>query len=331
MTNSNYPLISVIVPVYNVEQYLSRCVDSILAQTYPNIEIILVNDGSTDNSQIICEKYVNSFPHVRALKKNNGGLSSARNFGLNSAKGEYVGFVDSDDWISPDMYMSLFNLIKKNQADASQINVMLAYRSDIERKEAKETIKIVTGRDNILYYYLYSGTRGSGYSICRCLFPLGIAKKYKFREGKVNEDIDYKFRVLGECNRFVSSDKVCYYYYQSGNSITTGILKKRDFELYEAAQELQKLTNKETNEKIKFLGNVKVARTPFALLCRAAYYGIDDSVGDKNEIIKRLVSEHRSNLFMLLRAPLLLNRKIIAVALAINFNCVSALISLFRK
>lgn len=327
-----YPLISVIIPVYNVEKYLRRCVDSVLAQTYPNVEIILVNDGSPDNSQAICEEYARTQPSVRALKKPNGGLSSARNFGLNSALGKYVGFVDSDDWIAPDMYMHLYNLIKENDADAAQINLMLASSEDVKVSQSNEDPLVICGRDNILEYYLNTGTHQSGgFSVCRCLFGTYTARKYRFREGKINEDIDWKYKVLSDCNKFVVSNRICYFYFQSGDSTTTGSMKKRDFDLFDAADELYKLTQKENNPRIRFYGEVKRARTPFSLLCRIAYFGIDRNAGDKKQIIKELMKQHRKYLKTLLKAPLPLSRKILSIALAINYNLVGLPFKLIRR
>ena len=111
------PLISVIVPVYNVEKYLGKCVDSILAQTYENLEIILVEDGTRDGCGAICDAYAAKDPRVRVIHKENGGLSSARNAGMDIARGEYFGFVDSDDWIEPETYETLLNLAEKYNAD----------------------------------------------------------------------------------------------------------------------------------------------------------------------------------------------------------------------
>ena len=102
------PLISVIVPIYNVETYLPQCLDSIIVQTWNNLEIILINDGSTDNSGHICDAYVAKDSRIKVVHKSNGGLSAARNSGLDIANGEYIGFVDSDDWIEPTMYENLF-------------------------------------------------------------------------------------------------------------------------------------------------------------------------------------------------------------------------------
>ena len=110
------PLISIIVPVYKVEPYLRRCVDSILNQTYRNLEVILVDDGSPDNCGSICDAYAKQDSRVKVIHKENGGLSSARNAGLDVMSGAYVGFVDSDDWIEPHMYESLLKLMEKFDA-----------------------------------------------------------------------------------------------------------------------------------------------------------------------------------------------------------------------
>ena len=112
------PKISVIVPVYNVEKYLRKCIDSLTNQTLKDIEIILVNDGSTDNSGSIIDEYAKQDKRVIAIHKENGGQSSARNMGLDIAKGKYVGFIDSDDWIELDMYENMYLALVKGNADS---------------------------------------------------------------------------------------------------------------------------------------------------------------------------------------------------------------------
>ena len=107
-------IISIIVPVYNAEKYLSRCIDSILRQTFADFELILVNDGSSDKSKEICEKYLESDPRIKLINQENSGVSAARNTGLDNASGEYIGFVDSDDFIEKNMYEELYNILKKN-------------------------------------------------------------------------------------------------------------------------------------------------------------------------------------------------------------------------
>lgn len=110
-----YPLISVVVPVYNVEQYLEECIGSILGQTYPNIEIMLVDDGSTDASSSICDKYASEHDCIKAIHRQNGGLSAARNTGVKASHGDYIGFIDSDDFISPVFYEALYRAIEQSE------------------------------------------------------------------------------------------------------------------------------------------------------------------------------------------------------------------------
>lgn len=111
------PKISIIVPIYNVEKYLQKCVDSILCQTYKNLEIILVNDGSPDNCPAICDEYAKKDKRIKVIHKQNGGVSSARNAGLDVATGKYVQFVDSDDWVEPEYSKTMINLIEENNCD----------------------------------------------------------------------------------------------------------------------------------------------------------------------------------------------------------------------
>lgn len=117
-------LLSVIVPVYKVEPYLHRCIDSIRNQTYKNLQIILVDDGSPDNCGKICDEYAELDARIIVVHQKNRGLSGARNMGLRYAKGEYVAFVDSDDWISSDMYQTLVNLVELNDLDMARSSVV---------------------------------------------------------------------------------------------------------------------------------------------------------------------------------------------------------------
>ena len=112
-------LVSIVVPVYNVEKYLKRCVDSIINQSYNNIEILLVDDGSTDSSGKICDDYLKKDSRIKVIHKQNGGLSDARNFGIDKSTGDYLSFIDSDDWIEKDMIMNLFNSIINEKSDIS--------------------------------------------------------------------------------------------------------------------------------------------------------------------------------------------------------------------
>ena len=147
-------LISIIVPVYNIEQYIEQCVLSIRNQTYKNIEIILIDDGSTDGSGNICDKLAEGDQRIKVIHKKNGGLATARKDGVNSAKGKYIGFVDGDDWIEPNMYESLYNFAIENDA---QMVTSAGYREypgvrgkNILRDGLPQGLYDMTDADNLL-------------------------------------------------------------------------------------------------------------------------------------------------------------------------------------
>lgn len=204
-------LISVIVPVYKVEKYLSRCIDSIIAQTYNNLEIILIDDGSPDRSGRICDDYARKDHRIRVFHKPNGGVSSARNLGLKEAKGEYIGFVDSDDYIAPQMYEVLFNNLVNNNADLS----VCGYKKEIDKgifePYYNKRLNCVFLRNEMLKNLL-----SNKYYTCSCwnvLFKKYLLSDLFFDEKrKHNEDLLFLYEVMKKCNNlFFTSD--AYYYY----------------------------------------------------------------------------------------------------------------------
>lgn len=333
----NNPMICVIVPVYKVEKYLDRCIQSLLNQTYKNIKIVLVDDGSPDSCSTICENYKKNNLNITVIHQKNKGLSSARNSGLDEIKKikrcnekVYVGFVDSDDWVAPKMYETLLNIALDNNAEVSQINFFKTNNENC--KDDKKQIKIskYNGKD-ILQYYLTDSTITGSYSVWRCLFDYDVIEKIRFRDGKINEDIDFKYKALSNAKTFVFSNEKLYYYWQSTNSLTTSGLKKRDFDLYDAADELWNLCKNENYGSIKKLAAVKKARTPMSLLSRIAYYGISDTNINKKEVVNELVKEHRQNLRILLNSPIPISRKIISIMFAINYQITEKSIKLIKN
>src|SRR5690554_80942 len=144
-------LISIIVPVYNVEKYIDRCMKSIFSQSYQNIEIILINDGSTDNSGSLCDTYLNNNSKIKVIHKTNGGVSSARNVGLELAEGEYIGFVDPDDWIEPSMYESMYNNIKKNNSEICICNYIINNSESCRKIELPFELEVLNKKEILNY------------------------------------------------------------------------------------------------------------------------------------------------------------------------------------
>lgn len=312
------PKLSIIVPVYNQRKYLQRCVDSLLEQTFNSIEIILVDDGSTDGSSGLCDEYESRNESIRTIHKENGGLSSARNAGIRSAFGEYISFIDSDDWIEKDTYAYCFKLMQCHDAEIAKINYIYAYSENQPVKNKKEKI-IVLDEKEILQNYMYETTRTGSYGVCWYVLPRSIVENEFFRENKINEDIDYVYRILAKCRKIVISNQIKYFYFQKQASLSTGGLKRKDFDLYDAAEELCRLADKETYGTIRKLAELKRARTPLSLLCKIAYYGIQDDSLDKNTIVNKLQSELRKSLGMLVISPIAVSRKALAILFSINY------------
>lgn len=329
----------IIVPVYKVEKFLPYCVESLRNQTYKDIKIILVDDGSPDNCPQMCDEYASKDSRIIVIHQENSGLSCARGAGLAyvessglSCENTFVGFLDSDDWIAPDTIEHCVSLLKKHDADLVQFQIHETYVESLSVKQYQEDVVLCNGREEILQYYMMSTTTGKGgdYSVCQCLFPLSAIAGERFRAGKINEDIDFKYKVFAKCNKMVVTNLYKYYYRQGEITTSMGGLRKKDFDLYEVGDILAKLTSKETYKDIAFLGKVKQARTPLSLLCKIAYFGITDTSIDREYIIRKLTKEHKQNLNILLKSPIPLSRKILAVLFAINYKLAETCIKIAK-
>ena len=320
-------MISIIVPVYKVEKYLKRCVNSLLSQTYADLEIILVDDGSPDTCPALCDEIAKGDKRIVVVHQKNMGLAGARNTGIEAAKGDFIGFVDSDDWIEKDTYQHCMELIESYKADVIQFQLGYAY-NDSTRFTADPLKLDVYNDKEVLENYMYTTTTGKGgdYSVCVCLFRREVLDGVRFRVGKINEDIDFKYKALSRCHTMVNSNQKKYYYFQQEETLSTGGLRMKDFDLYEAADELIKLSEGEQYGTIRKLVEVKSARTPLSLLCKIAYSGIADSSIVKKDVVKRLTQELRNNLGILLLSPIPLSRKVLSILFAINYRMTELLV-----
>lgn len=325
--------ISTIVPVYNVEKYLERCVISIENQTYQNFEIILVNDGSTDGSLKLCNELKNKYDNIRIVDKSNGGLSSARNAGLKVARGIYIVFVDSDDWVANDYFEYALKLIESNNADLSDVMIaQVTGESDIPVSN-DEKLTIYEGQD-ILKHYLYRGLNeknGAPFSACRKMYKKSLFADdtESFVEGIVNEDICFNYRVLRKCNRIVVSNQYKYFYFQGERkSITSGSLISRDLDLIKVSDELVGLAEETNNKGIIKLAKTKRARSDFSLLARAALYGVSNI---RQEELDMMQKNLRKNIGLLLTSPMPLNRKVLCMSIATSYKLTGKIISTARK
>lgn len=226
--------ISVVVPVYGVEKVLGRCVDSLLCQTYDNLEIILVDDGSPDGCPALCEAYAERDARVKVIHKKNGGLTSAWKEGVRHAKGEFLGFVDSDDWVEPDMYERLKNALDKARADIAMAGLVFDYEdpSYPPRKESNRMDREVYDRQGL--EALYPVLLNDGSFIGRTIQPSRVTKLFKralvvqnldFWEERVSvgEDLQMVFAAVLDAQRICAiPDYYPYHYWYNASSMTGG-------------------------------------------------------------------------------------------------------------
>ena len=209
--------ISVIVPVYKVASYLDRCVQSIVDQTYKKLEIILVDDGSPDNCPAMCDAWAERDSRIRVIHKDNGGLSDARNAGLTLATGEYISFIDSDDWIAPEMLEKLFDALQRDDSDIAACAVQMVWEDDtlsemltvrrncvLDREEAQCALLRETLLKQPVWYKLYRRE---------------TIKGIPFEVGKYHEDVYWSYQAIGNARRVSLIDYVGYYYFQRSGSI----------------------------------------------------------------------------------------------------------------
>lgn len=324
--------ISVIIPVYNVENYLDRCMQSVINQTYNNLEIILINDGSTDRSSEICLKYKREDKRVIVIEKKNGGLSSARNIGLDNASGDFISFVDSDDWLKEDIYEHSLCLFDTYNCDVVDFECMFTNGLNYAENDQRNIdITLVEGKE-ILHDYLYKGQKISApFTVWRKIYKKQLFEGIQFPVGKINEDIATNYRVLSRCSKLIRTSKIGYYYFQNSNSLSRNGLKKRDFDLLDACNELLFLTQDDQNMKLQYLAKIKLARSYFSLLAKIAFFGIEDHELDGKSLIQELTIKVRKNLFLLLRSPMPFNRKLMAIALSINYNFLAVPLNVYKK
>lgn len=255
------PLISVIVPIYNVEEYLPRCVNSLVNQTYSNLEIILVDDGSPDGCPQMCDDFAKQDSRIKVIHKENGGLSDARNAGMKVMSGQYVSFVDSDDWVNVHFYEILMGVMQKNDCDIVQCEreilheekgefglAVTQYETDIYG--AEEALNLLIDEQKfkqVVWNKLYRKE-----SIC-----------LEFRKGKTNEDEFWTYRVFGKAKRIAYVTAPMYYYFQREGSIINSQYSLKRLHVIEALVE--------RHEYVREYYPALVDQATFSVYCACLY------------------------------------------------------------
>ena len=320
-------LISVIVPVYNIEKYLPRCIDSILDQTYKNWEAIFINDGSTDNSLKILEEYKKKDERIKIIDKKNAGSGAARNDGIEKSRGEYIAFLDSDDWYEKNFLEKLYNNLIENNSDVSMCNPKMTY-DNIEKNsrintyffkniELEKTSKEILGilAMPVVWNKLYKK-------------DIIVKNKIKFPNYSFCEDVEFLYKTFLYVNKISKIEDDLYNYYQREDSTTKKIKEESIEQLYQVLKNIENYIKNNFNSKLAIFYLYKIQfiySISLTLLTRI----------DNDEILKKKINkENNFEVKNINKKLILTNKKILIYYIAIRLNKIlefSKLISLLKK
>lgn len=302
------PEISIIVPVYKVEKYLDRCVKSIVNQTYKNFELILVDDGSPDKCPAMCDAWAKKDKRIRVIHKKNGGLSSARNAGMDAMLGKLVCFVDSDDWIEEDTLKVLTNLLEKYpQAQIAACNAVTEPQKKVPQE--KEKIKLYSRTEMLDFFFRIHGEPSNTAVWNKMLTRAEILKDFRFVI-TLNEDVEasYEFYTRADC--MVETNRKLYHYFMNDNGITRSQFSEKDLDYLSVWDRIVERTRNEYPEYAAYavLGR---KRANFTMLSKMLLRGYDKNNAKLCAMRRLLQKEIRKDYFDLLKIKMPLSRKIL--------------------
>lgn len=304
------PKVSVIVPMYNVGEFLERCLDSIEAQTLEDIEVILVDDCSTDNTHAIATEYVARNDSWRIARNEvNRGLSAARNVGIELAQGDYIGFIDSDDWVEPTMFETLLGIAVSTESDVAQAQYELRSAPRETPVQQDNDVRVLTGIESLENMFL-----SEKYAVWFMLYKRNLFAEEAdwFPEGLTCEDRVFNSIFLPKARRVAVSNRVEYYYFQNLGSISHSGLSTRALDLLEADKRVVANVDKLQNPYLSKLARDRAAKGSYSLLVKWARFGITDPHLRESEILPLLRNDFEENYPTLMKSHLSLSKKIVA-------------------
>lgn len=243
-------LVSIIVPIYNVEKYLEKCILSLLSQTYKNIEILLIDDGSTDTSPLIVDQYAMKSNKIRVFHKANGGLSDARNYGIQHSKGQYLFFLDSDDWIKPKTIEILYNNLIHYNADVSEAQYVQVDDENYVINEDNKKVHLLNNIDasiNLRNYHLNQIVAWNKMYKKECFSSI------RFPVGKIHEDEFTTYKILYNANKIVVTEQALFYYRKTPNSIINREITRKRLDILDAYDEAINFYSEKKEKKLLYL------------------------------------------------------------------------------
>lgn len=322
--------VSVIIPVYNVEKYLRRCLDSVVNQTYKDIEVILVNDGSPDNSKEICEEYVAKYSNIQLINQKNAGLGAARNTGLQYITGDAVTFVDSDDWLESDAIEYYVASMKKSDADIVVTKMIRKKEYFSNEGTNGATIKEeVLNQEQFAKKYFKIDGNNIEYYACAKLYKREIAREVKYPVGLFAEDVPAAFSYIIRSQKIFYSTKVTYNYFFNDNSLTAKFTDK-DFDLEKIWDLVVEEAKVYGNEDYILYAKVNRYRIDFNLLCRIALSENKSDIEKYSQEIVDLLGKVKENKKILLKY-LPFSRKVILRLFIVNYTLGRNVLRMFKN
>lgn len=314
-------VISIIIPVYKAEKYLDRCLNSVLNQTFRDLEVILIDDGSPDRSPQLCDEWALKDPRIKVIHKENGGPSSARNAGLNEATGAYIGYVDSDDWILPMMFETLYSAIQRYDAEFAECELQICKSEEdpIIQPELKET---VMDNREIMETFFRVKSQDIPYCTCGKLCKKEMLEGIRFWEGMRFEDIDYNYWISINCNKGVHINQIYYCWFYNVGSITRAGLIPEDMQLIKIWNRIRK-DCKKNHPQYAYYAEMNYERAFMGLLAKGCKFGVSENYtnwpADRAYLLKNLRRFYKR----LLKWKMPKSRKLLLTALCVNPAIVS--------
>lgn len=322
--------VSVIIPVYNVEKYLRRCLDSVVNQTYKDIEVILVNDGSPDNSKEICEEYVAKYSNIQLINQKNAGLGAARNTGLQYITGNAVTFVDSDDWLELDAIEYYVASMKKSDADIVVTQMIRKKEYFSNEGTNGTTIKEeVLNQEQFAKKYFKIDGNNIEYYACAKLYKREIAREVKYPVGLFAEDVPAAFGYIIRSQKIFYSTKVTYNYFFNDNSLTAKFTDK-DFDLEKIWDLVVEEAKVYGNEDYILYAKVNRYRIDFNLLCRIALSENKSDIEKYSQEIVVILGKVKENKKILLKY-LPFSRKVIFRLFIVDYTLGRNVLRMFKN
>lgn len=303
------PLISVIIPVYKVEQYLDRCLKSVVNQTYKNLEIILVDDGSPDNCPQLCDEWAEKDKRIFVKHQVNRGAGAARNAGLSIASGELIGFVDSDDWVDLRMYETLYKMLL--QFPEAQMAMCGTVWTSQKQRDENHKVSLLTQEQMLRHFFREDGGQ-SDFGIYTKLIKKEILSDFKFKEGTISEDVIASYYFDTHCNKIALTSEKLYFYFDNNSGVTKSQVTKRDFEYIEAFNWIAS-DIKTVCPTLEELAINNYYRANFTILSKMKLFGYDKNNKELSKQFREMKLVVRRNFLTIMKMKMPISRKALLI------------------